>query len=121
MRLADPVMHRRRIALDKAARRLVIEDTLQMAGEHDIELFFHCSERCRVDPFPDGYAVTQGARTLVVGLPHFKDGSSCVYHGSSAPISGWVSRRFDDKQPSPTIAWRAQLKGEVVLCSEIIC
>jgi hypothetical protein len=121
MRLADPVMHRRRIALDKAARRVVIEDSLQMAGEHDIELFFHCSERCQVDPLPDGYAVTQGARTLVVGLPHFKDGSSCVYHGSSAPISGWVSRRFDDKQPSPTIAWRARLEGEVVLRSEIIC
>jgi len=121
MRLADPVMHRRRIALDKAARRVVIEDSLQMAGEHDIELFFHCSERCQVDPLPDGYAVTQGARTLIVGLPHFKDGSSCVYHGSSAPISGWVSRRFDDKQPSATIAWRARLEGEVVLRSEIIC
>jgi Heparinase II/III-like protein/Heparinase II/III N-terminus len=120
-RLADPVMHRRRIALDKAARRVVIEDTLQMAGEHDIELFFHCGERCRVDPLPDGYAVTQEARTLVIRLPHFRDGSSCVYYGSSAPISGWVSRRFDDKQPSPTIAWRARLEGEVVLGSEIIC
>jgi len=70
---------------------------------------------------PDGYAVTQGAGTLVIGLPHFKDGSSCVYHGSSAPISGWVSRRFDEKRPSPTIAWRARLEGEVVLRSEIIC
>jgi len=119
--LADPVMHRRRIALDKAARSVVIEDTLQMAGEHDVELFFHCGERCRVDPLPDGYAVTQEARTLDIRLPHFKGGSSCVYYGSSAPISGWISRRFDAKQPSPTIAWRARLKGEVVLCSEIIC
>jgi len=121
MRLADPVMHRRRIVLDKTARRVVIEDTLEMAGEHGIELFFHCSERCRIEPLPDGYAVRQEARTLIIRLPHFKDGSSCVHHGSSAPISGWVSRRFDDKQPSPTIAWRARLKGEVVLRSEIIC
>jgi len=121
MRLADPVMHRRRIVLDKTARRVVIEDTLEMAEEHGIELFFHCSERCRIEPLPDGYAVRQEARTLIIRLPHFKDGSSCVHHGSSAPISGWVSRRFDDKQPSPTIAWRARLKGEVVLRSEIIC
>jgi len=121
MRLADPVMHRRRIVLDKTARRVVIEDSLEMAGEHGIELFFHCSERCRIEPLPDGYAVRQEARTLIIRLPHFKDGSSCVHHGSSAPISGWVSRRFDDKQPSPTIAWRARLKGEVVLRSEIIC
>jgi hypothetical protein len=120
-RLADPVMHRRRIALDKTARRVVIEDTLQMAGEHDIQVFFHCSERCRVDPLPDGYAVTQAARTLVIRPPRFEGGSSCVHYGSSAPISGWVSRRFDDKQPSPTVAWRARLKGEVVLRSEITC
>jgi hypothetical protein len=121
MRLADPVMHRRRIALDKAARRVVIEDSLRMAGEHDIELFFHCGERSRVDALPDGYAVRQEARTLLIRLPRFEDGSSCVHHGSSAPISGWVSRRFDDKQPSPTIAWRARLGGEVVLRSEIVC
>jgi len=119
--LADPVMHKRRIALGKAARRVVIEDTLQMAGEHDIELFFHCSERCRIDSLPDGYAVRQEAGMLVIRLPHLEGGSSCVHHGSGVPISGWVSRRFDDKQPSPTIAWRARLKGEVVLCTEIIC
>jgi len=58
---------------------------------------------------------------LVITLPHSEYGSSCVYDGSSAPISGWVSRRFDDKQPSPTIAWRARLKGDAVLRSEIIC
>ena len=119
--LSDPVMHRRRIALDKLARRVLIEDTLQMAGQHDIELFFHCSESCRIDPRPDGYALRQEARTVFIRLPQFKDGCSCVYRGSSAPICGWVSRRFDDKQPSPTIAWRARLEGEVVLRSEIIC
>ena len=121
MRLADPVMHRRRITLEKTARRVVIRDALQMAGEHDVELFFHCGERCRVYPATDGYAVTQEAKTLIVRPPHFNGGRSCVHHGSLEPISGWVSRRFDDKQPSPTIAWRARLKGDVVLCSEIIC
>jgi len=50
MRLADPVMHRRRITFDKLARRVVIEDSLQMAATHGIELFFHCADRCRVDP-----------------------------------------------------------------------
>jgi len=32
MRLADPVMHRRRVALDKAARRVVIEDSCRWRG-----------------------------------------------------------------------------------------
>jgi hypothetical protein len=92
-----------------------------MAGAHDIELFFHCGERCRVDRLPDGYVLEQEARTLIVKLPDLKDTSSCVYRGSNAPISGWVSRRFDDKQPSPTIAWRARIRGDAVLRSEITC
>jgi len=120
-RLADPVMHRRRIVLDKAARRVAIEDRLEMVGEHDIELFFHCGERCRIDILTNGYAVEQGAKKIIIRLPHLEGSHSCVHHGSGAPISGWVSSRYDDKRPSPTIAWRARLKGGVVLCSEIIC
>ena len=119
--LADPVMHQRRIVLDKTARRVFIEDTLQMAGEHDIELFFHCSDRCQVEPLRDGYAVSQEARTLIVSPPRSSEGSSSIHYGSSAPVSGWVSRRFDEKLPSTTIAWRVRLKGDVVLRSEIAC
>ena len=119
--LPDPVVHRRRISLGKRTRRVVIEDTLQMATEHDIELFFHCSERCQVDPTPDGYAVSQEGKTLFLRLPKAKAASPQVFCGSVAPIMGWVSRRFDAKQPAPTISWRARLAGEVVLHSEVTC
>ncbi len=121
MRLADPVMHQRRIVLDKVARRLVIEDILQMAGEHDISIFFHCSERCKVDPAPDGFTLRQGGRTLSLKLPHAEGASAHVYHGSVEPIMGWVSRGFDQKLPAPTIAWQARLKRNVVLRTEILC
>jgi hypothetical protein len=120
-RLADPVMHRRWISLDKVARRVVIEDTLQMAGEHDIRLSFHCSEQCQVDPVADGYALSQGGRTLFLKLPQAEGASTQVHFGSTTPILGWVSRRFDEKQPAATISWRARLAGETVLRSEIIC
>jgi hypothetical protein len=121
LRLADPVIHRRRITLEKAARRVVIEDILQMAGEHSIELFFHCSERCQVGPARGGYAISQAGKTLHLALPQAKGASADVYYGSNAPILGWVSRRFDEKQPAPTIAWRARFTGESVLRSEITC
>ena len=121
MRLADPVMHQRRILLDKVARRLVIEDILQMAGEHDINVFFHCSERCNVDPAPDGFTLRQGGRTLSLKLPQAEGASAHVYHGSVAPIMGWVSRGFDQKLPAATIAWQARLKRNVVLRTEILC
>ena len=120
-RLADPVIHRRRITLDKAARQVVIEDILQMAAEHDIELFFHCSERCCVDPLPDGYAISHGNRTLILGLPQGIDATTRVYSGSVSPIFGWVSRRFDEKRPAPTIVWRARISGGCVLRTRIDC
>jgi len=121
MRLADPVMHQRRISLDKMARRVVIEDSLQMAGEHDIELFFHCSEQCEVELAPDGFTLRQGGRTISLELQLAEGASAHIYHGSTEPILGWVSRGFDQKAPAPTIAWRARIAGNVVLRTEIVC
>jgi hypothetical protein len=121
LRLPDPVLHRRRVLLEKRPRRVVIEDTLQMSGVHEIELFFHCSDRCRVDPSDEGYLLGQGSRTLVLKLPKDPATASRVYFGNFAPISGWVSNRFDDKQPAPTIAWKARLSGNTLLRSEIMC
>ena len=114
-------MHRRRIALEKRARRVVVEDTLQMAGTHDVELFFHCSECCRVSAIPGGYALVQGGRTLRITLPRAEGASSHVRQGGVDPICGWVSRRFDAKEPAPTIVWQARVGQETVLRSEIIC
>ncbi|HEU4646223.1 MAG TPA: heparinase II/III-family protein, partial [Burkholderiales bacterium] len=120
-RLQDPVVHRRRIVLDKASRRVTLEDSLQMTGEHDIELLFHCSEQCLAEPAGGGYELRQAGRTLRLGLPQFKAASERLYVGSVAPIFGWVSRRFDEKQPAPTIVWRCRIKGDVVLRTEIAC
>ena len=120
-RLDDPVMHWRRISLRKAERLVIIEDTLQMAAQHDIELLFHCSERCQVEPAPGGYVLSQGGKSLRLKLPCDEAASSQVVIGGVAPILGWISRRFDHKLPTPTIVWRARLKGEVVLRTEIAC
>jgi hypothetical protein len=100
---------------------VLVEDILQMSGAHEIELFFHCSEQCHVNPVPGGYRIGQAENTLFLQLPEAKGAASGVHYGSTAPILGWVSRRFDEKQPAPTIAWRARLAGDVVLRSEVIC
>ena len=121
LRLADPVMHRRRISLDKASGVFSIEDRLEMAGTHDIELFFHCSERCRVSACEDGYEIRQGRRALRLRLPRAEGAVSRVHLGSFAPICGWISRRFDEKQPAPTIAWRSRISGDAILRTEIDC
>jgi hypothetical protein len=100
---------------------VVVEDTLEMAGAHLVELFFHCGERCRVDMRPNGCAITSGGRTLRLSLPQLARARARVLRGSLAPLGGWVSRRFDEKERAPTIVWRARISGDVVLRTEIGC
>lgn len=118
-RLADPVIHQRRLTLDKAARRITIDDRFRMRGEHRIELFFHCSEHCRVEPRPGGYLLRQGDRELLLDLP--PGGSHTLHRGSLAPLLGWVSRHYDEKQPTTTIAYSIRLSGNTSLRSGIQC
>lgn len=122
LRLADPVAHTRRIGLDKFTRRIVIEDVLEMAGEHEVELFFHAAEACAVTAEPGGYALSRDGQTIHLSLPQAPAGRqaeiTCL-RGSHAPIAGWVSRRFDVKQPTATLRWKARLTGLTVLRSEI--
>ena len=80
MRLDDPVKHRRLVALDKAARRIVIEDTLEMGEEHDVELFFHFSEHCRVEAAGERFIASQDGQEIQISLPRAE--------GSSARVAG---------------------------------
>ena len=120
-RFPDPVVHRRRITLDRRARRVLLEDMLQMAGTHAIELLFHCSERCCVERAEAGYRIRGTERAILLKLPRAEGAVTNVYTGSVSPILGWISRRFDEKTPAPTIVWRARITGEALLRSEIIC
>jgi hypothetical protein len=122
MDLDDPVLHRRRITVHKPARRIVIEDYVQMKEPHTLELFFHCGDQCSVEPVAHGYEIRNGPKHVRLTLPARQgDTKHCVYFGSRAPLAGWVSRRFDEKLAAPTIAWRARLHGDVQLRCEIAC
>jgi heparinase II/III-like protein len=119
-RLDDPVKHRRLIQLDKAARRIVIEDTLEMVEDHQVELFFHCHEDSTLAPTGQGYIVRRGSGAVKITLPQADGATLHVYCGSLAPMSGWISRAFDTRAPAPTIAWNARLTGRTVLRTEIL-
>lgn len=135
LRLPDPVMHRRRIVLDKAARRILIEDRLEMLGEHDVELFFHCSDQCEAEPLSGGsrrgagrqagWRLSNGGRSAVLVPPSLTSGlggaALAVYRGSTSPIAGWVSRSYDVRVPAATLVWRARVRGNALLRTEIAC
>jgi hypothetical protein len=118
-RLEDPVKHARLIELDKLARRVLIEDTLDMVDEHRVELFFHCHEACSVEATADGFALTRERTTLRLVLPQAGNARTQLFHGSLAPMSGWISRSFDSRLPAPTVMWSAALRGRALLRSEI--
>ena len=115
MALADPVMHRRRLLLDKRNRRLVVEDYLEMRGPHDVEIFLHGAPETHATPVPNGVRLVRGAKSITVRWPDLEDGHAEILYGRTDPIGGWVSRRFDRREPAPTLAWRARLAGDRVL------
>jgi len=119
-RLDDQVKHRRLIELDKRARRIVVEDTLEMAEDHEVELFFHCHEESEVRAAGEGFVVRRGNAVVRLSLPKAAASAVQIYRGSLAPMAGWVSRAFDCRQPAPSIAWRARLTGTSVLRTEIL-
>jgi hypothetical protein len=84
-------------------------------------LFWHFSEHCNVGL--DGRIVLArtGGKTVTLSLPEAGDAECRIYRGSTAPIAGWVSRRFDHKFPTTTIVWVALVSGRVCLHSEIQC
>jgi hypothetical protein len=120
-RLASPVVHHRSIRLDKRERRITIEDRLDAHGPHGVEVIFHCSEHCSVRPAADGYTVHAEGRSVRLNLPRLNGAEQRVYHGSTAPIFGWVSRRLDERRPAPTIVWRCRISQNVQLRTEILC
>jgi len=119
--LEDPVMHRRRIVLDRELRRITIEDTLWMHADHSIELFLHCHEECGVKLREGSACIKRGGRAIHVTFPRIEGCEVALLEGSSNPRGGWVSRAFDRKRPAPTLVWRAQVSGRVVLRTAIAC
>jgi Heparinase II/III-like protein/Heparinase II/III N-terminus len=117
-RLTDPVIHRRGMRLFKRSKKLLITDRLICADRHDVEIYFHFHENCRVrqTSFSSFTAEIHDIR-LRVSLD--AQLTPEVVRGSEQPILGWVSRNYDIKTPSPTIIGRARLAGSTRFLTEI--
>ena len=117
-RLQDPVMHRRTIRLEKPTRHIRVEDTLDCAGEHLVELHWHFSESCRVTAVERRVVACHGAVTLEMSMPGV-DWSPSLVRGLEIPPLGWVSRRFDEKTPITTVVWRGRITASVRLETDL--
>jgi hypothetical protein len=111
LRLLDPVTHRRTVCFDRLTGSVCIEDNLACSGRHAVELFFHMHEQASVLCVREGEAKVDWRRRRIVfsspdGNAHWE-----IVRGSDDPILGWRSRRFNEKEPIPTLRVRLEING----------
>lgn len=120
-RLADPVVHHRRVSLDLAQRLLTVEDWLECARPHEVTLFWHGPIGSRMVQVADGACELATERHRLVlsidGVGH----RPSIATGSSDPPQGWVSDAFYRKAPAPVWINHATLRPGQVLRSVIRC
>ncbi len=111
IRLPEPVIHRREVCFCRAAGNLDIEDTFECKGRHQLELFFHMHEEACVLSVSDGEAQVAWRRHRIVFSSPDRNARWHVFCGSEALKLGWRSRRFNVKQPIPTLRIAKEIDG----------
>ncbi len=111
-RLADPVRHRRTIALGPEAGLVTVQDDLSARAGHDVTIYFHVSETCATRARSEHeYEIETGLGQVLVKLdPRL---SVTMLRGSDDPVAGWVSRRYHQRAPAVTLVGRARWSGDV--------
>jgi hypothetical protein len=116
--LSDPVQHIRRIEFDRARQVLQIEDQLICKATHDVEIFFH---------IPDYVAISGAENPVLLSTDRFRirliaehDLHCQVFRGDTQKPLGWVSYRFDHKQPAKTLRYAGKIDGSTTLVTNIL-
>ncbi len=116
-RLADPVLHRRKVEFDSNRQCVVVKDILECRGEHDVALHWHFGETCQVSGESDGLTV-RARRSQLRMQCAFGNGPELL-QCSEAPIGGWISRRFDEKAGITTAVWRGRINGTTEIITRL--
>jgi hypothetical protein len=116
-RLADPVVHRRTIRLEKGIRRVTVTDELDCIGRHAVETFWHFGESCEVSLRENVVHARSKRVVLEIRVPEAS--SLRLASGEEHPPLGWVSRGYGVKMPTVTAVVSTPIlgswKGETVV------
>lgn len=110
-RLSDPLRHRRRIELDKAARQVRVTDSFQCRRDHRAELYWHFSEHCDVRAEGGFLRVANGPVVAWFSMEGAEEGPLLV-RGDEATPQGWVSRSYGTRVPAWVAIWRGRVGPE---------
>jgi hypothetical protein len=100
-RLPDPVTHRREIRYQVAEQLIEIADQLICKDGHYVELFWHFSSECLVSLTNDMAVATLEGIQLALRWP--QPLQARLVRGQEDPCLGWLSPRFDQKEPTSTL------------------
>jgi uncharacterized heparinase superfamily protein len=115
-RLPDPVVHRRTLEFDALARTLTVRDEIAATGPHEIAIYWHFSEECRLSEGRAWEVAVAGRLIAVETDPRL---THRVLLGSEQPIGGWVSRGYHRKAEAPTLVGRGRVPGPATFVTRI--
>lgn len=113
-RLRDPVTHRRSIEVDKKQDRITVLDFIDCKKEHQAEIFWHFAENCLVQIENRKIKVQTGNVEVTLTMPE-SDWMPMIFTGNEELPLGWISRRFDRKEPTTTVVWAGDVGGKTEL------
>jgi Heparinase II/III-like protein/Heparinase II/III N-terminus len=111
MRLSDPVIHRRTLALESRERVLTVRDEIHAERAHSVAIYFHVAPECSVEQVDANHMAISTSNGMIT-MEFDSKLRLQTFRGSESPIAGWVSRGYHRKQPVVTIVGRAQTVGK---------
>ncbi|SPJ15312.1 Heparinase II/III-like family protein [Burkholderiales bacterium] len=118
LRLDDPLVHRRETVYDKERRLLTVIDSFACKLAHMVEWHWHCGEHAIVSLI-GATAVVQGARAcLQITMPGCGWDPQVIRGDAVTPL-GWVSRRFDEKEPCSVVRFKGSIHGAASFLTHI--
>jgi len=105
-RLAEPVVHRRRILFTKTDYWF-ITDELSGRGRHGVKVFFHFGPGVSVERAEQGWLATKGDQQFLL-VPWTSGVEFRVFSGEIAPIQGWYSQDYGHREPANVLVGEIQ-------------
>jgi len=109
-RLADPVIHRRTVELDKQHNVIDISDSIEAKAEHEICQHFHFFPECELAEVANNHwRISNKGKTIDLSVDaRFQ---CIIVKGSESPICGWASTSCGRKVPINTLVARSLSHG----------
>lgn len=110
-RLADPLVHKRKVTFFKNESAFEIVDELTCSGEHDIKICFHLHPAIEVEQ-SDNNSFLLKSRANSIQLQTDDLLSANVFKGLEDPVFGWYSLGFNKLEPTNSLVFNKKINGD---------